>query len=264
MKVAALAAGLLAIGLTVRAQTPAQSPTAHAPDGGTTLEIQSISILPLTGAPFSATVHTEVVRILADGSTATVRNRRTVVRDSTGRIFQERAFFFADGDAEPRIRALQYSDPNRHEYYDCIVAQKTCYLSTYARQAMTAMPAGIGGAEACGCATPRGQGHNVQQEALGQKTIESVDAIGSREITTLAAGDFGNEKAQPIVKEFWYSPRLGINLVTKRFDPRSGSQNFIVDHLSLDEPDPHVFEPPADYRVIKQVVEREGSARPAQ
>ena len=263
MKIFAVA-GLLAVGLLARAQTAAQSATAHAPDGGTTLEIQSISVLPLTGAPFSATVHTEVVRILADGSTATTRNRRRVIRDSTGRIFQERAFFFPDGDANPRIRALQYEDPNRHEYYDCIVAQRTCYVSTYARSAMAGMPAGMGGAQLCGCATPRGKGYSVQQEALGQKTIENVDAIGSREITTLPAGQFGNQKAEPMVKEFWYAPRLGINLVTKRFDPRSGSQDFIVDHISVDEPDPKLFEPPSNYRIIRQVVEKEGSPQAAQ
>ena len=72
-----------------------------------------------------------------------------MVRDSTGRIFQERAFFFPEGDAKPRIRALQYIDPNRHELYDCIVAQRTCFITTYARPAMTAMPAGMGGVEAC-------------------------------------------------------------------------------------------------------------------
>jgi hypothetical protein len=101
----------------------------------------------------------------------------------------------------------------------------------------------------------------ITHEALGQKTIEDVDVTGSREITTLPAGQVGNEKPQPIVKEFWYSPRLGINLVTKRFDPRSGIENFVVDHVSLSEPDPKMFEPPANYQVVRQVVERPGVAQ---
>jgi hypothetical protein len=255
-----IASGLIALGLVAQAQTTPQA-TAHAPDGGTQLQIESIAILPLTGAPFSATVTTEVVRILADGSTATIKNRRTVARDSSGRIFQQRAFFAPDGDTSPRIRALEYADPSRHELYDCIVAEKTCYVETYRRSAMASMPAGVGGLEACGCASPHGQGLSVQQEALGQKTVEDVDAIGSREITTLPAGRFGNDKPQPLVKEFWYSPRLGLNLVTKRFDPRSGSQNFIVDPLSLSEPDPKMFEPPADYEVVRQVVVKQRVAQ---
>jgi hypothetical protein len=253
-------AALLVLGMTAQAQTAAPSATMHVPDGGTRLQIQNIEILPLTGAPFSAMVHAEVIRTLADGSTATAMNVRSVARDSSGRIFQQRAFFTPDGDTKPRIRELQYVDPNQHEVYDCIVAEKTCYVSTYGRAPMSSMPTGIGGLQACGCASPRGKGYTVQDEALGQKTIESVDAAGSREITTLPAGEFGNQKAEPIIKEFWYSPRLGLNLVTKRFDPRSGSQNFLVDHLSLSEPNPKTFEPPADYRVMRQVVVKQGAS----
>jgi hypothetical protein len=237
-----------------------QGSTQHAPDGGSVEMIQNISILPLTGAPFTAAVTTDVTRTLADGSTSTVKNRRVVARDSTGRIFQQRAFFLPNGDTQPRIRALQYIDPNRHEMYDCIVAERTCYITTYRRAALTAMPEGMGGLQACGCASRRGQGVSVQEEALGQKTIEDVDAIGSREITTLPAGTFGNDKPQPVVKEFWYSPRLGLNLITKRFDPRSGSQNFTVSDLSLEEPTPKTFEPPASYKIVRQVVERQGLA----
>lgn len=258
MKAAILAMGLFAIGLTAKAQTQAQA-TAHAPDGGTREMIQNISIPPLMNASFSAVVTTEVISMLADGTTATVWNRRTVARDSTGRIFQQRVFFGPNGNTEPpRIRALQYMDPNRHEVYDCIVAQKTCYISKYARPAMAEMPAGMGGLQVCGCASPQRGGVTITHDALGQKTIEDADTTGSREVTTLPVGQIGNQKPQPIVKEFWYSPRLGLNLITKRFDPRSGTENFTVENLSLNEPDPKMFEPPADYQVVRQVVERPG------
>ena len=258
---AVVIASLLALGLFARAQTPNQA-TAHAPDGGTSWHIQSIAVLPLTNASFSATVTTEWSRVLPDGTTATIKNHRTIARDSTGRIFEERRTFTPDGDTQPtRIDALEYSDPGRHEFYSCIPEQRTCYLSTYARSAMTAMPAGMGGLALCGCASPRLPGYSVQQEALGQQTIENLDATGSREVTTLPPGSFGNGKAQPVVKEFWYSPRLGLNLVTKRFDPRSGSENFIVNHLSLNEPDPKLFEPPVAYQVVRQVVVKQGAAQ---
>ncbi len=261
---ATLAASLLAVGLIGSAQMPNQA-TAHAPDGGTTMLIQSIAVFPLTGAPFSATVNTEATRLLADGSTATEKNRRIVARDSTGRIFQQRVIFSPHGDTDPvRVRALQYEDPNSHEFYDCIVARRTCYVSKYLRPAMTEMPAGIGGLQVCGCASSHKTGVTITHEALGQKTIEDVDVTGSREITTLPAGQIGNDKPQPIVKEFWYSPRLGINVVTNRFDPRSGTENFVVDHISLSEPDPRMFQPPADYQIVRQVVERPGTTQAAQ
>jgi hypothetical protein len=261
MKVAALAVSLLAIGLTVRAQTPAQS-VAHARDGGTVTTLQSIDVVPLINAPFTAEVNTEWTTILADGTTATVWNRRTIARDSTGRIFQERRFLAPNGNTvQPALRTLEYADPNRHEFYNCIVAEKTCYLSKYLRPAMPEMPAGIGGLELCNCASPQNAGVTITHEALGQKTVENIEATGSREVTTLPAGRFGNEQAQPVVKEFWYSPRLGLNLITKRFDPRSGVQNFVVANLSLNEPDPNLFQPPAEYQVVRQVVERPGIAQ---
>jgi len=256
-------AAVLVMGLVAQAQSA--SPTAHAPDGGTRETLQSIAVLPLQGAPFIATLSTEWTKILADGSTATVWNHRTIARDSTGRIFEERRWLLPNGDKAPtQLRALEYSDPNRHEFLSCIVAERTCYSSTYRSSALTAMPPGIGGLQLCGCAGPRVAGVTVTQEALGQQTIFDLETIGSRQITTLPAGQIGNQKPQPIVKEFWYSPRLGLNLVTKRFDPRSGSENFIVNHLSLNEPDAKMFEPPADYQVVRQVVVKQASTRSQQ
>jgi hypothetical protein len=148
-----LIAGLLVLGLTARAQTPAEA-VAHAPDGGTITRIQSIAVLPLTNASFSATVTTEWTRILADGSTATLKNHRTIARDSTGRIFEERRSFTPTGDVQPtQIDALEYSDPNRHEFYSCIPLRRTCYASNYPRPAMASMPAGMDGLQLCGCAS---------------------------------------------------------------------------------------------------------------
>jgi hypothetical protein len=111
------------------------------------------------------------------------------------------------------------------------------------------MPDGIGGAQACQCGSPRGA--TVKQEALGQKSMDNVETIGSREVTTYPKGAFGNEKPEPVVKEFWYAPTLGLNLITRRFDPRSGIENFTVDHISRTEPDPNLFLPPAGYQIIK-------------
>jgi hypothetical protein len=75
---------------------------------------------------------------------------------------------------------------------------------------------------------------------------------GSREVTTLNAGFMGNEKPEPVVKEFWYSPRLGINVITKRFDPRASAvQNFVVGNINQAEPNVRMFEPPPGYRIVQ-------------
>lgn len=189
-----LAAALLLSGFTSQAQTTGQSAVAHAPDGGTMERLQSISILPLINSPFTATVTTVWTKILPDGTTATMANRRTVARDSTGRIFQERRFFAPDGDKKPpRISSLEYADPNRHELYRCFPERKTCYLSTYFSSQMTQIPPGPLDS------TPVPKGFTIQREVLGQKTIEDLDVTGSRQIVTLGAGVIGNQKPQPIV-----------------------------------------------------------------
>lgn len=255
-----LVVSLLAAGAIAQAQSPSPSAVAHAPDGGVREMLQSISILPLMNAPFSATVTTEWTKILADGSTATVKNHRTVARDSTGRIFEERRYFSPNGDqAVTRLSALEYTDPSRHEFYSCIPQEKTCYLHKYGFGPLMKMPDGMTGARACNCAGPRIPGATEQEQALGQNTIEDVEVTGSREILMLNPELVGNKDPQPLVKEFWYSPRLGLNLVTKRFDPRFGSQNFLVNHLSLGEPDSTMFQPPADYRVVQEVVVKQAS-----
>jgi hypothetical protein len=243
---------VLLIPATLTAQAP--SSTAHAPDGGVQQRLESIIIPPLTNAAFSATVVTLWTHLMPDGTQATVKNHRTIARDSSGRIFEERRSFTPEGDKQvTRLTQIEYLDPNRHEKLTCIPDQKICYLSPYYRQPMTKMPDGAGGAQACTCGTPARDGGSIKEEPLGQKTIEDVEVIGSRQITTIATGVIGNTRPEPIVKEFWYSPRLGINLITKRFDPRSGMADFQLSNLSQGEPDTRLLQPPADYQVVKMV-----------
>jgi hypothetical protein len=233
----------LVVGLVCCIAGAQEQAAMHAPDGGTQEKIQSLIVPPTTNAPFTATVTTELTKVLVDGSKQTNWNHRTIARDSTGRIFQERRVFTPDGDKVTTYLAeIDYLDPNRHERYMCRPQEKVCYVSEYdAPPSANLMPAG---------AMPNGRG-SIKRDDLGRKTIEGVDVVGSREIITINAGVNGNEKSEPIVKEFWYSPRLGINVITKRFDPRFGVQNFVVSNINQNEPDPKMFQPPADYRVVK-------------
>ena len=232
------------LGLAVGGVGWAQNGAMHAPDGGTRQRVESIEIPPQTNAPFRAVVTTEWTRILPDGSTGTIRNHRTVARDSLGRVFQERRNFAANGDKQVTgVFELDYEDTPRHEMYVCRPSTRVCTVYRYEAQANVSVPkAGP---------LPNGMG-TVTLEDLGRKTIDGVDVVGSREVTTLNAGAMGNEKPQPVVKEFWYSPQLGINVVTKRFDPRaSAMQNFTVSDISLTEPDAAMFDPPAGYRMVR-------------
>lgn len=234
-----IAFGFFALGGSLMAQDG----TAHAPDGGTEERVQSVVIPPMPSAPFTAVVTTEWTRIMPDGSTGTVKNHRTVARDSLGRVFQERRYFNPDGDKQmTRLSELDYQDPTLHQMLRCFADTRRCTMYRWDVPTTVVLPkAGP---------LPNGAG-TITREELGKKTIDNIEVVGSREVTTLNAGVMGNEKPQPIVKEFWYSPRLGINVITKRFDPRASAvQNFVVGKINLAEPNPQMFEPPAGYRIV--------------
>jgi hypothetical protein len=181
---------------------------------------------------------------LEDGTTTTVRNHRTIARDSNGRIFQERRFFSPTGDKqETRLSNLEYADPTRHEFYDCVPTTLVCTVSAYyvPVSAPANLPASV--------TLPNGAG-TITRENLGQKNISDLDVVGSREITTINPGVNGYKAPEPTIKEFWYSPRLEINLIVKRFEPRGGAQNITVQSIDLSEPNPKLFAPPPGYRII--------------
>jgi hypothetical protein len=227
----------------------AQEPIQHAPDGGTSERIQSVAIPAIPNAPFSAVVVTELTRILPDGSKQTTSNHRSVARDSAGRIFQERRYFAPRGEVDQtRLSELEHEDPNAHQMALCSPGARVC--DTYPFSLRFTPPAQN---DSLPPTVSFPNGMTVVRESLGHQTIDNIDCVGSRETTTIPAGLIGNEKAQSVVKEFWYSARLGINVLTKRSDPRVSSiQTFTVTKLSLSEPDPAMFNLPAGFAVRSQ------------
>jgi hypothetical protein len=158
----------------------AQDPTAHAPDGGTRQRLESVVILPIPSAPFTAVVTTEWTKIMPDGSTGTVKNHRTVARDSLGRVFEERRYFTPDGDKQmTRVTELDFEDPTLHQLMVCRPDTRVCTMYRDNTPTTVTLPK-VG-------PLPNGMG-TVTREELGRKTIDGVDVIGSREVTTLNAG----------------------------------------------------------------------------
>jgi hypothetical protein len=209
----------------------------HAPDGGTVERIQSLFIPPMPNAPFTATVVTEWTRYLQDGATQIIKNHRTIARDTRGRVFQERRYFTPDGDVQTtQLTQTQISDPQQHVVSICDRARNVCELRAFAA-AMTLPPS-----------APASRSAKVTTEPLGTQTIDGIEAVGSRETQTVTL--LGVDRPIAVTKEFWYSPRLGINLLTKRLDPRGGAEVFTVTHIDPAEPDAGLFELPKDARVV--------------
>jgi hypothetical protein len=214
----------------------------HAPDGGTRTTITSIVVPPLRGAPFSATVNTEWTRFLEDGATQIIKNHRMIARDGQGRIFQERRWLGPDGGAtESRLTRIEIADPQTHTLALCDPSQRVCQLQVYRPiSANVLTPAG----------TAPNRNPGLQSENLGTQTVDGLELIGTRETVTISAGMIGTDRPLSVTKEFWYSSKLGLNISTKRSDPRSGVEVLTVTDINQSEPDPNLFVLPKAAKIV--------------
>ena len=89
----------------------------------------------------------------------------------------------------------------------------------------------------------------VNQESLGTQSIEGVMAEGTRLTLTIPAGKIGNERPIVTVNERWYSQELQTVVLTKNSDPRMGETTYRLTNINRSEPDPSLFQVPADYTV---------------
>ena len=223
--------------------TFAQGPM-RAPDGNSFTRIVSIFIAPIPNAPFSANVSTQWTRQTSDGATVVVKNRRMVARDSQGHVFEERRRFVpADSNSPSLLFQTDYVDPARRTRTLCFPANEICDVyNFFTPPSEASLPVGP---------LPDGKRY-LSRENLGTDTIEGLETIGTRETISTSPGAVGNDREVVSTKEFWYSPRLGVNLVVKRFDPLQGTQVFTVSNISLAEPDARLFAVPAQFKVADQ------------
>jgi hypothetical protein len=209
----------------------AQQKARHAPDGGTRETLTSIAVPPLPNAPFSASVETEWTKYLADGSTQSTRNRRVIARDGLGRVFQERRTFVPQGSSiEPQVWRTELAEPSTHTVAYCDTRTHVCELRPYVAPPSTAPAIGT-------------------SANLGTRMVDGLELIGTRETQTLRWSSDTNHPLV-VVKEFWYSKQLGLNVLTTRDDPRSGKEVFSVTNIRQGEPDSSLFVLPTDSRVV--------------
>lgn len=88
------------------------------------------------------------------------------------------------------------------------------------------------------------------REELGTDTIMGVEVHGYRTTRTTPAGRIGNDKPLVHTDESWVAPSLGLTLRQISDDPQMGKTTRELVNLDLSEPDPSVFQPPADYEVV--------------
>ncbi|NOT46546.1 MAG: hypothetical protein HOP17_02185 [Acidobacteria bacterium] len=94
--------------------------------------------------------------------------------------------------------------------------------------------------------------YETRKEDLGVQNIEGVEAEGTRTITTIPAGDIGNERPIEIIYEKWYSKELQLVVMSKNSDPRFGEQTYRLTNIVRSEPDPSLFEVPSGFKLLTE------------
>jgi hypothetical protein len=88
----------------------------------------------------------------------------------------------------------------------------------------------------------------LTRDNLGTQAVNGLEMLGTREVLTVA---MNTDRPLSVTKEFWFSPLLGLNISTRRWDPRIGrAEVFTVTEINLSEPDPRLFTLPGDSKVV--------------
>ena len=245
-----LAAALSILPLLAQSQTPTKSTVVRL-DGGSSGRMESVFFPPKAGAPFSLTLATEWSHLLPNGGTFTLANERRVMRDSTGKIYQERWILVPKGGKiQSHMDLIQITDPHRHTWLNCEVENKTCTLFKYSLSAQANYPPQLLKPG------PLSDDSGVrEQEDLGTSSSNGLETHGYREITTINAGVMGNDQPMTTTREFWYSPQLAFNLNSIVETPQTGKQVFTTKELSTSEPDASFFATPEGYKVVDRTKE---------
>jgi hypothetical protein len=234
----ALAAGL---GLSATGQVTASRPR---PVGAPVKAVQ---------LPYTAEFKITRVQTLADGSTLTHESTEMVARDSQGRWMSVGTSIPLTEDQSPRSN-VNVSDPvaRTHSYW-LVPGQKATVIN---------MPEA--GATRTSCAAPgvpsvsataETQRAKPVVEELGTQTIEGLEVRGRRVTHKYPAGSIGNSEELVRSDETWYSaaPELqGILVRQISDDAQTGKITREMFKFTPGDPDPSMFQPPADYEVVTQ------------
>ena len=223
-----------------------------------------------TGAPYSAVEVSESVQTLADGGTI----RRTlpevkIWRDSQGRMRTERPVFIGPAGMTPGGGPIlvEILDPVGKAKYVLDESRKVAHRQEMAEWKGSAVsargttgamiaPGGISVSGGIVSGTPAGAGQparpETKTEQLGPQMIEGVMAEGTRQTMTWPVGAQGNDRPLVSVNESWFSRDLGLPVLSKTTDPRSGEHTRKLLRISRSEPEAGLFEAPPGWTVVDE------------
>jgi len=229
----------------------------------------------IPGNPFSADVIEETDRFLADGNHIHRESHGRIFRDSQGRTRNESEIGgFAPG-AKPFVH-IMISDPVEGRFILLDPEQKTATVNQFGKRGSSAFGVGLpvppannaakSNASTTGARSPEEllqelramraasgpQAPSKMQsshEDLGAMEIEGFTVTGTRFTNTIPAGAMGNDQPMTTTNERWFSGDLKMDLLNKTENPESGKQIRRLVNIRLGDPDPLLFQVPADYTV---------------
>jgi hypothetical protein len=206
----------------------------------------------LLNEPFSADAVTTLVRTLPDGTHITRETTGKMYRDSEGRSRTDRTpgQFMAGQPAPPAI--IMITDPIAGCSYvlDTVnkVARRTQFKSARLDVPIAA-PTRPPPVQA-----PPPVANNLKpqfkNEDLGTQTMEGLVVQGRRTTVTYPPGSMGNDRDITNVSEVWSNKELRLMLLQIHSDPRNGETTTKIENLNRTQPDPNLFLPPPDYKIV--------------
>lgn len=220
--------------------------------------------------PFSADEVQVTDRVLGDGNHIHQERHGRRFRDSQGRTRMEMELRPA-ADGHEAVTHVHILDPVKKVSINWNSQQRVAMVQPYGRvdskpgvpvppSACAPRASGCGGGSggggalgdaSLGSTVVRSPSRTLSQnkEGLGTQVIEGFTVTGTRFTRITPAGEMGNEKPVTTVHETWFSPELHLSLVTQFDNPMSGVSTIRLINIQRGEPDPQLFQPPADYTV---------------
>jgi hypothetical protein len=214
----------------------------------------------VTGAPYSAIREARQTSTLADGTHIDSElPQLRFYRDSQGRMRTEVfSLKTTDGVTTQEIVGVMIFDLAAGKIYHLDSRTKTASLLDAGRPRATSDSAGPARGIASTATIVSGPAvmpmrageSEIKREELGTRMESGLTLTGERETRIYSVGSIGNDREIVATQTTWKSPDLGLTMLLEIHDPRSGDTTLRVSHLDRNEPDPALFELPADYEIV--------------
>jgi hypothetical protein len=202
-------------------------------------------VAPIPNAPFTAVDKVEQTRVDPDGIIVTLKTTRAIARDSQGRVYKVARLLRPTAESGTRpIYMIEFYDPQTRIYTLMYPRSKTFWKADLDRIPNLLAQQYLYG-------LPMHNGLPVykfsKEEELGTQSMLGMPVHGIREtqelVDSTGKNTFGTD-------EYWYSDDLRMSLVAEHKFSNGGSLTVTVTQITRAEPDPALFEIPANYRQL--------------